>query len=143
MKTKLIGIEPRTYLVVFETGDRVIEPLSLFAAHNNIGFASLQGIGAFSSATVGFFDLGIKDYKRIEVDEQVEVIAITGNIAMYEGKPKMHAHIVLGKSDGSTVGGHFLKGVVHPTLELVLTEGNQKIERQMDSETNLPLIKLT
>ncbi|MBS1780840.1 MAG: DNA-binding protein [Bacteroidetes bacterium] len=142
MKTKLINNEPRTRLVIFEDGDEVLNQLSLFAAHNSIGFASLQGIGAFSSATIGYFDFSIKDYKKIEVNEQVEVLSIIGNISMYENKPKVHAHVLLGKADGSTIGGHFLKGTVHPTLEVVLTEGNQKIERLFDDETNLPLIKL-
>jgi hypothetical protein len=43
--------------------------------------ASFTGIGTFSSATLGFFDRERMDYKKIAVDEQVEVLTLAGNIA--------------------------------------------------------------
>ena len=35
-----------------------------------------------------------------------------------DGKPSLHLHAVLGLRDGTTRGGHFLKGIVRPTLEV-------------------------
>ena len=65
----------------------------------------------FSKATLGFFDFSIKDYKKIEIDEQVEVLNIAGDISLYKNEIKIHAHVVVGKSDGTAHGGHLLKAL--------------------------------
>jgi uncharacterized protein len=77
------------------------------------------------------------------VHEQVEVLSLVGNIARDEdGEPKVHAHVVLGRSDGTTRGGHLLEGRVRPTLEVVLTETPEHLRRKTDEETGLPLISI-
>jgi predicted DNA-binding protein with PD1-like motif len=88
------------------------------------------------------FDRQRKDYKNIPVKEQVEVLSFAGNIARKEGKPLLHAHVVVGKSDGTAMGGHFLGGKVWPTLEMVVTELPVQLTRALDEETGLPLINL-
>jgi hypothetical protein len=52
-----------------------------------------------------------KDYERIAVREQVEVLAFVGDIALQDGKPKLHAHVVSGGRDGNARGGHLLSRV--------------------------------
>src|SRR5207237_9237551 len=99
--------------------------------------------GSLSNATMGFFERKRKDYKRIEIEEQVEVVSIFGNLAKDESAEyKLHAHVVIGKSDGSAHGGHLLKAHVWPTLELFLTETSETLRRKIDEETNLPLIAI-
>jgi predicted DNA-binding protein with PD1-like motif len=49
---------------------------------------------------------------------------------------------VLGRRDGSVVGGHLLKAKVRPTLEVVLMESPAHLHRRHDQTTGLPLIKL-
>jgi predicted DNA-binding protein with PD1-like motif len=95
-----------------------------------------------SEATLGFFNFEIKDYKKINVNEQTEVLSLLGDVSLYNNKPKIHAHIVLGKEDGTAHGGHLLEGTVHPTLEIILTESPAHLERQMDEEIGIPLIKI-
>ena len=64
-----------------------------------------------------------KRYQDIPVNEQVEVLMLAGDIAWKEdGEPVIHAHVVVGRQDGSTRGGHLKKAIVRPTLELVLEE---------------------
>src|ERR1043165_5167626 len=113
MKSKLVSDgNQKTFVLVFETGDEVIEQLTKFATENNLRASHFTAIGAFGEAKIAFFDFAIKDYKPIEVNEQVEVLILFGNISLYENKPKIHCHVVLGKSDGSTVGGHLLNAYV-------------------------------
>ena len=57
---------------------------------------------------IGYFDWAKKDYKRIPVEEQVEVLSLLGDVAEAKGEPALHIHAVLGRSDGSVVGGHLL-----------------------------------
>jgi predicted DNA-binding protein with PD1-like motif len=48
--------------------------------------------------------------------------------------------VVVGRRDGSTVGGHLLEGHVWPTLEVVLTESPAHLRKKHDPETGLALI---
>ena len=75
--------------------------------------------------------------------EQVEVLCFTGNIVEKDGKPMLHAHVVVGKADGTAPGGHFLKGRVWPTLEMIIFETRAHLRRVHDEETGLPLIDLS
>jgi predicted DNA-binding protein with PD1-like motif len=133
----------KTFALIFDTGDEVITGLSGFAAENDLNAASITAIGAFSDATLGYFDMERKEYKEIPVDEQVEVLSLIGDIAPKEdGEPQVHAHVVLGRSDGTTKGGHLLEAHVRPTLEVILTESPEHLRRRTDEETGLPLIDL-
>ncbi|HJQ28832.1 MAG TPA: PPC domain-containing DNA-binding protein [Rubrobacter sp.] len=133
----------RTFALVFETGEEVVSGLTEFAAKHGLDAASFTAIGAFGAATLGYFDMEEKEYERIPVHEQVEVLSLVGNIARdQDGEPKVHAHVVLGRSDGTTRGGHLLEGRVRPTLEVVLTETPEHLRRKTDEETGLPLISI-
>jgi uncharacterized protein len=134
--------DTRTYVLVFSTGEQVTAPLLEFAQANGIDAASLTGIGAFERATLGYFDLQRRDYKRIPIDEQVEVVSLIGNVARGDDGPKLHAHVVVGRSDGTAQGGHLLEGFVRPTLEIVLTETPAHLRRRIDRATGLALIDL-
>ena len=143
MKSKLILDAPqRTFAVVFDKGDEVLEQLLAFAKAEDLSAAEFTGLGALSDAVLGYFDWQKKDYRRIPVEEQVEVLALTGNIALKDGEPKLHPHIVVGKSDGSAHGGHLLAAHVRPTLEVIVTESPRHLERQSDPETGLALLRL-
>lgn len=133
----------RTFALVFEAGDEVVSGLTGFAGGNGLDAASFTAIGAFGTATLGYFDLEKKEYRRIPVHEQVEVLSLLGNVATNEdGQPTVHAHAVLGTSDGSTRGGHLLEARVRPTLEVVLVESPEHLQRREDPETGLPLISV-
>ncbi len=145
MKAKQIHEErgQRTFAVVFDAGDEVVSGLTDFATENGLDAASFTAIGAFGTATLGYFDLEEKEYERIPVHEQVEVLSLLGNVATQEdGQPLVHAHAVLGASDGSTRGGHLLEARVRPTLEVVLVESPEHLRRREDRETGLPLISV-
>ncbi len=142
MKSKRLGSDEARHVLVFEKGDEVIERLLAFANEGQITAASFTGIGAFSDVTLGFFDRDRKDYTRIRVAEQVEVLTLAGDVAVKDGEPQVHAHVVVGKADGTAWGGHLLEGHVWPTLELVLVESAAELRRTVDEETGLPLISV-
>ncbi len=143
MNNKLLQNEAtRTYTLVFEPGDAVVDELMAFAAEHDLSASHLTAIGAFRSATLGFYDLEVKRFEEIPVEEQVEVASMTGNITRYEGAPQLHAHVVLGRRDGSTIGGHLLGATVNPTLEMMLIETPGTLQRRHDEATGLPLIDM-
>jgi predicted DNA-binding protein with PD1-like motif len=143
MRAKVLNQDQeRTIALIFELGDEPIIRLEAFAGEHGIDSAHFTAIGAFREAVLGYFDWDKKDYERIEVQEQVEVLALVGDIALKDGQPKVHAHVVLGRRDGSTVGGHLLQARVRPTLELVLVEPPGFLKREHDPESGLALIKI-
>ncbi len=143
MKHKLINNDTqKTFAVILESGDEVMQCINAFANREKLAAAQFTAIGAFSEATIGFFDFSIKEYKKIEIKEQVEVLNLSGDVTFYNGKPKVHAHVILGKQDGTAHGGHLLKAITHPTLEIILNEAPSYLEREMDEESGLPLIKI-
>ena len=144
MKSKVLHDDKglKTFAIVFDKNDDVRGGLLELANTNRFADAHLTGIGAFSEVTLGFFDASLKEYKKIPIDEQVEVLSFTGNIVQKDGKPRLHAHVVVGKSDGTAHGGHFLGGRVWPTLEITLSELPVHLRRRDDAETGLALIEL-
>ena len=143
MKSKLINDGPqRTFAVVFDTDDEVIGGLTRFAEENRLAASQFTAIGAFRDLVLGYFDWSTKDYLRIPVPEQVEVVSLVGDIAAKDGKPQLHAHVVVSRRDGHALGGHLLEARVRPTLEVVLTESPVHLRRELDAETGLALIRL-
>jgi predicted DNA-binding protein with PD1-like motif len=144
MKSKLIHEEhgQRTYALIFETGDEAMAGLKQFAETMKLGATQITAIGAFRDVTLGYFDWEKKAYQKIPVNEQVEVLSMIGDVAQQDGKPKVHVHVVVGRSDGSTRGGHLMEGHVRPTLEVILTESPQHLKKEHDEESGLALIRL-
>jgi uncharacterized protein len=143
MKSQRIASDGKgeTVIVVLENGDEAFSTLQDFARKEGVSAASLTAIGAFSRVTVGWFDFASKSYKEIAIGEQCEVLSAIGDIAVGDdGKSSLHVHVVLGLSDGSTRGGHLLKGTVHPTLEVVLTETPAKLRRRKRANLGIALI---
>jgi len=143
MKSKLLNEgEQKTYAVILQSGEEVSKNILSFVQQKKIKAAQFTAIGAVSKATLGFFDFTIKDYAKIEIEEQAEVLVLSGDVSLFNDEPKIHAHVVLGKRDGSAHGGHLLHATVHPTLEIILIESPSFLERKIDKETGLPLIKV-
>jgi hypothetical protein len=143
MKSRLIHEHQgeRTFALIFETGDEVMSILTGFARANGLGAARLTAIGAFREATLGYFDWEKKEYKKIPISEQVEVLSLIGDVALKDGEPTVHAHVVVGRSDGSTRGGHLLEAHVRPTLEVILVESPAHLRKAHDPESGLALIR--
>jgi predicted DNA-binding protein with PD1-like motif len=143
MQSKLIhdADGAQTYAVILEIGDEVMSCLETFAAQKGLNAASFKAIGAFEKATLAFFDWQEKSYLKINVGEQVEVASLTGDIAMGpDGNPAVHAHAVLGTSDGRAIAGHVTSGLVRPTLEIILTEAPTYLRKRFHPEVGLALI---
>lgn len=133
---------PETYAVVFDPGDEVIAGLTYFAEEQALNAGRLTAVGAFERATLGYFDTDQKTYLRIPVEEQVEVLSMLGDITREGGKRTVHTHVVLGKRDGSTIGGHILEANVRPTLEVIIEDYPHYLRRRHDEATGLALIDL-
>jgi len=144
MKSKSIndGAE-RTFVLILDQGEEAFRSITDFADREKITGASVSAIGAFSKATVGWFDLDAKRYKPIEVNEQCEALSLIGDVAQGDdGKASIHLHAVLGLQDGTLRGGHFLSGSVRPTLEVTITETVVHLRREKRPDLGIALINV-
>ena len=128
-------------VLVLDSGDEVIATLQRYASDHVTTSAFFHGLGAFREATVAWWNPETLQYEDIQVGEQVEVLSLQGNLTRVPDGFKVHAHAVLGRRDGSAIGGHVKRGVVHPTLELSLALTKDVIHRERDAATGLDLIR--
>jgi len=142
MKTALLAEHEglRTFVLICDTGDEAMQALTSFAAEQKLGGSHFTAIGAFSKAVVAYFDWPSKQYRHVSIDEQVEVLSLVGDVTIEKGKPKVHAHVVVGKADATAHGGHLIEGLVRPTLEVVITEAPRHLQRRVDPDSGLALI---
>ncbi len=143
MQYRLLSEEPKTYALIFDPGDELAAGLNRFASEQKLAGSSFKAIGAFSAVKLAWFNWETKKYQpSVVLNEQVELLSLVGDIALKDGKPQVHAHVVIGKADGTAHGGHLLEAVVRPTCEVILTESPEHMQKQIDPESGLALVRL-
>jgi uncharacterized protein len=142
MRSKLIADEPKTFVVVLDTGEEILSSLTNFAKAQSLRGSSFHAIGALSRVELGWFNWESKKYQTaVRFDEQVELLSLIGDIAIKDSEPQIHAHLVVGRADGTAHGGHLLNATVRPTCELILTESPRHLQKQIDPESGIALIR--
>jgi predicted DNA-binding protein with PD1-like motif len=134
------GEPTKQYAVIFYQGDEAFSGLLEFAEKYHVTSAHFTAIGAIDGATVAWFDPQRKMYKKIHITGQHEVIGMSGDIALYQGKPVVHTHMLVGSPDGTIQGGHVLDANVSPTLEVMVTVDPVTMQKRLDPATDLTLI---
>jgi predicted DNA-binding protein with PD1-like motif len=119
------------WAIVLGKGDEVMLGLADWAKCESIRAAQPN---VHRSRSCGF----IED----SVDQQVECIFFVGDVGMGEGRPTLHVHGCVDKPDGSLGGGHVLRDVASPTLEVFVTEFETLLGKLKDAETELELFEL-
>ena len=144
MQVKLLTISngaPSDYAVIFRPGDEPYAGLTEFAEKQHIHSAHFTAIGGFSDARLAWFDLDKKMFRVIPITSQVEVVSLTGDIALLDGKPQVHMHCIVAYPDGTTRGGHILGAHVSPLLEVFVTADPVKLTKKRDPDKGLTLIE--
>lgn len=144
MKSQLVHEEAgqRRYLLVMDQGDDGFAEIENFAKDRGIRSASITAIGAGRSVTLGWFDPKANKYQFTKHDEQVELASFVGDIAVVDGTPALHAHVVVGRSDNTALAGHLQAFEVFPTMEVTLVENAITMDKVKDSVTGVPLIAI-
>lgn len=141
MSYRALSLDPdASHLLVLDQDADFMESLTDFSTEHDVPSATFYGIGAFSEATIAFFDREEQVYDPIAVDQQVEVLHVAGNLTWHDNAVRVHAHATLGRPDGSTLGGHLVDATVWPTLELQCHTYNTRVERLQNEVVGLPLI---
>jgi predicted DNA-binding protein with PD1-like motif len=142
MRSRQIEQNPKTSVVVLDSGDEVLSSIKNFAQTEHLSGSSFTAIGALSKVELGWFNWESKRYQTaVKLDEQVELLSLIGDIALKDNKPQVHAHLVIGQRDGTAHGGHLMSATVRPTCEIVVTESPQSLQKEIDPESGLALIR--
>lgn len=128
------------YLIRLEKEESFIEEISKLCEKEEITSAFFTAIGALSSLTISFYNLERKEYLDKNINEDCEIASLTGNVAIVENKPFVHAHGVFSNRNFECFGGHIKKGIVGATCEIHLTKLDMKAERTFDDFTGLKLL---
>jgi uncharacterized protein len=143
MRSKQVANTPTTYVVILDTGEEILSSLKDFSNTMHLAGSSFKAIGALSHVELGWFNWETKKYQTaVKLDEQVELLSLIGDIALQDGKPQIHAHLVVGRKNGTAHGGHLLSATVRPTCELVITESPQHLQKEIDPESGIALIRI-
>lgn len=138
MKSRRISSSPDACVVVFDAGDELPQAFNEFVRERNLSASSFRAIGALSSVKLGWYNPEAKQYDTaVELKEQLELLSLTGDVAQMSGEPIVHSHAVIGRRDGSTVGGHLMRAIVSPTCELFLVEYPKGLVKEYDDRFNL------
>jgi predicted DNA-binding protein with PD1-like motif len=142
MHFKQIDASPRTFILVFESGDELAGGLLQFAQHQKLSSASFKAVGGLSSVRLEWFNWETKKYDAsVTLDEQLELVSLIGDVALKDDHPVVHAHAVISRRDGTAHGGHLQRAVVRPTCEVVLIASAVPLHKAPDPESGLFLIK--
>jgi uncharacterized protein len=143
MRSKQIAEDPKTFVVILDTGDEILSSLKSVARTEHLAGSSFKAIGALSDVELGWFNWETKKYQTaVKLQEQVELLSLIGDIALKDNEPQIHAHLVIGRQDGTAHGGHLLSATVRPTCEIVITESPQNLQKEIDPVSGIALIRL-
>ncbi len=141
MRSKAFGGQ-RPYVLRLDESEEILAIIERFLAEQDIRLGHFLAFGGFSGVALQYFNVSTERYETRQIDEQLEVVSLLGNIALMEGKPKVHAHCVVGDRHERTYGGHLKSGTVKPLLEVFLTAIDGELERVEDKETGTAVLRL-
>jgi hypothetical protein len=129
----------RSFLVRLRYNAEIPKAITDFARDKKIDTATFTLVGALKRAKIAYYDQMKKEYRVIEFQGPQEIASCSGNLSYHDGKPFVHAHVVLADERGDARAGHLLEGVVF-AVELHLQElRGPKLQRVRDETTGLAL----
>lgn len=130
------------WLLVLASGENVHKSVTEFCNAHKINAASISGIGAFQSAEIAWYNLKEKKYSTKTLRGDMEVLNLSGNIALADNKPILHAHVTLSDSSFAAFGGHVVEGIVGASLEVFIITHVGPFHRKYDECAGLKLIDI-
>lgn len=137
---KIINKKDEIYTLRLDTKEELIDTLQNFCEHHGIHFGWFEAIGSTRELQLAYFNVEKMQYVAKDLIEFLEILNITGNIALKEGKVFAHAHGIFSRADMSTLGGHVNSCVISQTAEVVLRASIGEVKREFDEEAGLHLL---
>lgn len=124
-----------------DKGEEILESLKNLCQSHNIKLAEVSGIGAVNKASVGIFMQDTKEYHSTELQGNMEITSLMGNVTQKDGEVYIHLHINLADESYQVHGGHLNSAWIGATGELVIDVIDGQVEREYSEEIGLNLMK--
>lgn len=112
-----------TIVIRLEIGEEIISTIADVCNKEGVTGAYFTGIGATGHVRFGAGNEIEGKYEVTEINEKMEIVHLTGDVAMKEGKCMPHAHVVLAGQGGKTiVGGHLEEGTIFSTADIFIVK---------------------
>lgn len=125
------------YIVSIADKSSILNTLTDFVTSQQIRAGQITGIGAVNEATLRFFNPDTKKYVDKTFNEQMEVSNLSGNISEVDGKPMLHLHATLGKSDYTALAGHLQDAHVRGASEFFIYPLNSRVVKVKNENVGL------
>ena len=128
----------QTYIVSIAPGEEIMEVLSEFIKNQKIKSGYIIGIGAVTSARLGWYSVPQKKYFERKVKKPLEITNLIGIIT----SGKIHIHATFSSQMLKAYAGHLTKANVSGACELIVVETKEAIKRKHSEQIGLELLNL-
>ncbi len=130
----------RTFLFSIYKGEDLLQAIQYFCHHHQVRCGLINAIGGVERATFGIYDQKAKKYNKINIEKELEILSLCGNVSIFDDKPMVHAHVMFSDLEGKAHGGHLMAGTKVFSCEVFVQEltGDLKV-RKLEKATQLPL----
>lgn len=125
-----------------DRGEKVMESIGKVAEKENIKAGFVSGIGAVDQAELSYFEVEKDGYNTVNFEEDFEVLSLNGTLSYVDNKSHQHVHMVLGREDFSTIGGHLQEATVSITLEVHITVLDTEVNRKPDDKYTIQTLDI-
>ena len=88
-----------TYIVRIDRGEEVTACLKKLCVEQGISLAQVSAIGAADRAEIGLYNVEKQQYIKTDLEGEMEVISMLGNVTVKDGEVYLHLHASFGLSD--------------------------------------------
>jgi len=120
------------YFLTFKSGDDLLSGLAGFARLHGVKSGSVSAVGALACTVTGWYDTGISRLHTRALPGNREVTSLGGNLSMLGDQPLAHLHVAVADRRGRVLGGHLVRAVVGPGLEVTVTATPEPLLRTED-----------
>ena len=127
----LILKDKTKYILRFDQGEELLKRLNNFCKKERVKGAWFWAIGSTEDLILSYFNLRTKSYQDKRFKEKLEIVGLSGNVAMSDKEIVIHAHGSFSDPKMKVCGGHVKKLVVGATCELFLQKFSRLIQKEI------------
>ena len=131
----------KKYVVRLDPDEDIVASLREICEKESIHLAEVNGLGALKDFTTVLFDTATKQFISSSFRFPAEITSLWGLITTKNGEFYPHIHMSCGDIRGNVYGGHLSSATVSATAELVISTMDGTVEREMNEEIGLNLLK--
>ncbi|MEM0347214.1 MAG: DNA-binding protein [Zestosphaera sp.] len=120
--------------VKLEEGSILPDAIERIILEERLKGGFMIGIGGLKKAEIGYFNPVTSTYVTEFIDSgeegMIEVVSLVGNYLLRSnGTVFTHLHVTLSRRDLGVKGGHLVRGVVRPHIEIFLVEVGEELKK--------------